>query len=151
MPTEYTGLQLGRQLTAKFDCTGKKILLLRSAIATKELAQELAAAGAHVDDVAVYTTMTKSGAAESVISVLEEGKADWITFTSSSTVRGFFEQVSADLVRAARVKIASIGPATTLELHTLGFEPEIEAAEHTGSGLVKALTEYIKSGAMHRD
>jgi uroporphyrinogen III methyltransferase/synthase len=71
---------------------------------------------------------------------LETG-ADWITFTSSSTVESFHARfdLAALLKEFPRTRMASIGPETSKALAALGLEPTIEAKEHTIDGLVKAL------------
>jgi uroporphyrinogen-III synthase len=40
--------------------------------------------------------------------------------------------------------VASIGPATTATLVSHGLDVDVEAAEHTTSGLLAALVEYAK-------
>jgi uroporphyrinogen III methyltransferase/synthase len=64
---------------------------------------------------------------------------DWLTFTSSSTVRNFLDAVGADRVRRSGARIASIGPTTSATLREAGLEPTVEAAAHTIPGLVDAI------------
>jgi uroporphyrinogen III methyltransferase/synthase len=73
---------------------------------------------------------------------LNEAGADWITFTSSSTVENFHGRIdlSALLKRFPEIKLASIGPETSKALSALGLKPAIEASVHTIDGLVDALT-----------
>jgi uroporphyrinogen III methyltransferase/synthase len=61
--------------------------------------------------------------------------ADYVTFTSASTVR-FFLQAAGSLDGP---RIASIGPATSAALREAGYEPTFEADPHTPDGLVAAL------------
>ena len=61
--------------------------------------------------------------------------ADYLTFTSASTVR-FFLAAAGSL---AGPRIASIGPATSAALREAGVEPDLEADPHTPDGLVAAL------------
>jgi uroporphyrinogen III methyltransferase/synthase len=79
-----------------------------------------------------------------------EGGADWITFTSSSTVDNFHARF--DLPKLTKqfpnMKLASIGPETTKALTALGLQPKVEAREHTIDGLAKALlTAQKQAGA----
>ena len=60
--------------------------------------------------------------------------ADYVTFTSASSVRHFL--AAAGEVRA---RMVSIGPATSAELRAHGIEPDVEATTHTPDGLVEAL------------
>ena len=72
--------------------------------------------------------------------LLESG-ADWITFTSSSTVENFHARfdLPALLKKFPQIKLASIGPETTRALVSLGLNPDAEAKPHTIEGLVRAL------------
>jgi len=66
---------------------------------------------------------------------------DFVTFTSSSTVRGFVQAVGAGRVPAmpAATRFVSIGPVTSETARELGLALAAEAAEHTIPGLVKAM------------
>jgi uroporphyrinogen III methyltransferase/synthase len=63
--------------------------------------------------------------------------ADYLTFTSASTVRYFAGAAGEAALRGPR--LASIGPATSAALRELGAEPDLEAEPHTPDGLVAAL------------
>jgi uroporphyrinogen III methyltransferase/synthase len=67
-------------------------------------------------------------------------EADWATFTSASSVRFFLEAAGgAEVVRDSGLKLASIGPITSEALRAQDLEPDVEATEHTPSGLVDAV------------
>jgi len=70
---------------------------------------------------------------------LEMDEIDWLTFTSSSTVKNVVAAVGADRARASRARIASIGPTTSATLREAGLEPTVEADPHTIPGLVEAI------------
>lgn len=144
IPSEFTGKALGWELAKKSDLRRKNVLLLRSGAANDDLADDLRRSGAAVEDIRIYTTVTKAQpqeATEQMAALIQAGGADWITFTSSSTVQGFFEHVDKALVINAAVKIASIGPETTKKLTSLGIPIHLEASVHTAEGLVSALIE----------
>jgi uroporphyrinogen III methyltransferase/synthase len=63
--------------------------------------------------------------------------ADYLTFTSSSTVRNLLEALDGDLPAAARV--VSIGPVTSEAAREAGLEVAVEAERHDIEGLVAAL------------
>jgi uroporphyrinogen III methyltransferase/synthase len=67
--------------------------------------------------------------------------ADWVAFTSASTVEHFHARfdLPALLNKFPQLKTATIGPETTKALAALGLKPAIEAKEHTIEGLVAAL------------
>ena len=65
--------------------------------------------------------------------------ADYITFTSSSTVRFFLQRRAASgaapaRARAADARIVSIGPVTSATLREHGLEPHVEAERHDIDG-----------------
>jgi len=79
--------------------------------------------------------------------MLEHGKIDAITFTSSSTVSNFMTLLEGtanpvDLLKT--VVKASIGPITSDTAKSLGIEPDIEAEEYTIAGLVDSLLKFYK-------
>ena len=141
MPGDFAGKKIAEQLTKLGSIENCKICLLRAQDANPDLPQALEEFGAITDDIAVYKTVAEtediSGASEDF---LKHG-ADWLTFTSGSTVR--FIHVRFDLPKLMKqfptMKIASIGPETTKMIRSLGVSPTIEAKEHTTDGLVAGL------------
>ena len=139
VPNVFTGKELGRQLIGFASLKGKRILLLRSQIASNELVELLSEAGAEVDNVAIYTAVTEKKESSRLASAIREGTVDWITFASPSSVDGFFEQVPAEVLRSSAVRVASIGPVTSARLKELGVKVDVTAEEHTLDGLLNAI------------
>jgi uroporphyrinogen III methyltransferase / synthase len=141
MPEEYLTDKIAAAFKAYQSIENVRLLLLRAQVANPELVSALAEMGAIVDDVAVYKTVPETedpiGASARL---LEEG-ADWITFTSSSTVQHFHARFKLpELLRKfPRMQTASIGPETSKALQSLGLTPTVEARKHTIDGLVKAI------------
>ena len=98
------------------------------------LPQALRARGAEVDVLELYETIAEPLSERQQAAV---AAADYITFTSSSTVRFFFAQAAASA--AERARLVSIGPVTSDTLREHGREPHIEASRHDIDGLVEAL------------
>ena len=73
-------------------------------------------------------------------SLIERG-ADWITFTSGSTVQHFHDRFDLPslMKRFPELKLASIGPETSKAITALGLKAAVEAKEHTTTGLVVAI------------
>ncbi len=143
MPEEYVTAKITAAIRDFESVENLRILLMRAEVANPELAQELETLGAIVDDVACYRTVPETqdinGGAERL---LEEG-AEWVTFTSSSTVENFnarFDMASLKK-RFPGMRFASIGPETSKTVRNLGFEPDAEAREHNIAGLISALRE----------
>ncbi len=141
MPDEYLAVKIAAALAKYETVENLKICLLRAEVATPELPKALEALGGIVDDIACYKTVPetedRNGAAARL---LEEG-ADWITFTSSSTVENFHARFDLPelLKKFPETKLASIGPETSKALAALGLKPTIEPKQHTIDGLVAAL------------
>ena len=96
------------------------------------LPDALRARGADVDVLELYETRAEPLRPEVARAA---GAADYVTFTSASTVR-FFLAAAGPL---SGPRLASIGPATSAALREAGLEPDLEADPHTPDGLVDAL------------
>ncbi len=113
---------------------GRPVLIARAREARDVLPEALAERGAEVDVVALYETVQE----ESDPALIEEARAaDYVTFTSSSTVRNFAAAVGESFPEGAR--IVSIGPVTSGTVRELGHEVHVEAAQHDPEGLLAAL------------
>ncbi|GAC1428865.1 MAG: hypothetical protein PVS3B3_04290 [Ktedonobacteraceae bacterium] len=131
---------------------GQHILLARAAEARKVLAIMLREAGAIVDDVPAYYTLTAAFDDEqgrSLWNMLQQRQLDIITFASSSTVRNFMawvkqceEATGVTLMPASLPTIACIGPITSQTARELGLTVAIEAKEFTIDGLLEAIVNY---------
>ncbi len=139
-PAEYVAEEIVRELRALTDLAGLRILLPRADVARAVLREQLIAAGAHVLEVPTYRTICGTPDSDAFAAV--RGGADWITFTSSSTVRHFFELLGDDALRIAHeAQIACIGPITAATAREFGLQVTIVADRYTVSGLLNALTE----------
>jgi uroporphyrinogen III methyltransferase/synthase len=114
---------------------------LRAEVANPDLPKQLEELGAIVDDIACYKTVPETEDRTGTVARLLETGADWITFTSSSTVENFNVRVGVKQLLASfpRIKLASIGPETSKAIAALGLKPDLEAKDHTTEGLVKAI------------
>lgn len=139
VPTVYTSKELGRQLIGFANLQNKRVLLLRSQLASNELVELLEQAGAKVDSVAVYTAVTKMNECTWLAERISNDQINWLTFASPSSVKGFFEQIDSRSVNSSSVKVASIGPVTSEQLKNLGIKVDVQAAEHTLDGLLTAI------------
>jgi len=140
VPPEATTESLGRAL---IDAAGPDglghVLLARADIATGALPEALRGAAARVEEVATYRTTRPASLPDEADEALRQGRADWITFTSSSTVENFLALAEATGLSLGTVKPASIGPVTSKTLRAHGLEPAIEASVYTIDGLVDAI------------
>jgi uroporphyrinogen III methyltransferase/synthase len=111
-----------------------RALVARAVEARDVLPDALRARGAEVDVVALYETVAESLSAEQLEAV---ARADYVTFTSSSTVRFLFEAIEGRV--RLRARLVSIGPVTSEALREQGQEPDVEAVRHDIDGVIEAL------------
>lgn len=125
-----------------------RFLLLRAEAATLELPRLLEELGGIVDDVAAYRTVAETADPTLAVARFEREGADWVTFASSSAVERFHARFPLPgLVRRfPQLRAASIGPETSRTLRSLGWEPAVEAKDHTIAGLVAALEKAAAAG-----
>jgi uroporphyrinogen III methyltransferase / synthase len=119
---------------ASVEVAGRKVLVARAAEARDVLPDALRERGAEVDVVALYETLRDEPGEEEIEAAQS---ADYVTFTSSSTVRNLTEALGDRFPGAAR--IVSIGPVTSEAARTAGLEVHVEAERHDVDGLVEAL------------
>jgi uroporphyrinogen III methyltransferase/synthase len=110
----------------------RRALIARAREGRDVLPDALRARGAAVEVLALYETVAEPLDPETAAAA---ARADYVTFTSASTVRHFLEAAGG----LDGPRIASIGPATSTALRDAGLEPHIEADPHTPDGLVAAL------------
>ena len=119
---------------AGVDIEGRKVLVARAAEARDVLPDALRARGAEVDVVAFYETVRETPELDSIEAAQA---ADYVTFTSSSTVRNLTEALGDRFPAVAR--IVSIGPVTSEAVRAAGLEVAVEAKRHDVDGLLAAL------------
>jgi len=113
---------------------GKRVLVARAADARDVIPEWLGNRGAEVDVVALYETVRET---LDPTAVKAAQAADYVTFTSSSTVRNLTEALGDRFPKGAR--IVSIGPVTSEAAREAGLEVHVEAERHDIDGLVEAL------------
>ena len=141
MPDEALGSQIAKAF-AKFESVENlRICLLRAEVANRDLPEALEAMGAIVDDIACYQTVPETEDVTGAAASLLERGADWVAFTSGSTVEHFHARfdLPALLKKFPHLKTVTIGPETSKTLTALGFQPVVEAKQHTIEGLLAAL------------
>src|SRR3954447_19136309 len=113
-----------------------KALVARAAEARDVLPDALRERGGDGDVLPLYETV-----AESLDDTARDAalRADYITFTSSSTVTRFLDAAGAP--PGDQTKIVSIGPVTTQTLRERGLTPHVEAERHDIDGVVAAIVE----------
>ncbi len=149
MPDEALASNIAEAFSEYESIENLKICLLRAEVANRELPAGLEALGAIVDDIAVYRTVPETEDMNGNAALLLENGADWLTFTSASTVENFHSRfdLPALLKKFPKMKTASIGPETSKALARLDLKPNVEARQHTVEGLTQALLQAAKPPA----
>jgi uroporphyrinogen III methyltransferase/synthase len=133
--------------------SGARVLIPCAAGARDVLPEALRARGASVDVLHIYDTTPVDALAEPAERV---EAADYITFTSGSTVRhlaGLLEAAERArggagrplAERLAGARLCSIGPITSQALRDLGLPVAVEARDYTAAGLVAAIAAEARS------
>ena len=137
MPEEYVAESL-IQAFAGENLAGQRVLLPRAAVARDVIPAELAKLGAQVEVVEAYRNVVPPKAPARAREIFSaEKKPDWITFTSSSTVKNLLAIAGREAIEG--VRIASIGPVTSSTICAHGLKVDAEAKQFTIDGLVEAI------------
>jgi uroporphyrinogen III methyltransferase/synthase len=119
---------------ADVEVEGRRVLIARAAEARDVLPDALRERGAEVDVVPLYETVREQPDPKQVEAARG---ADYVTFTSSSTVSNLTEALGDRFPAAARV--VSIGPVTSDAARAAGLRVDVEAERHDVDGLLAAL------------
>jgi uroporphyrinogen III methyltransferase/synthase len=141
MPDEALASSIAEAFSEFESIENLKICLIRAEVANRELPAALEALGAIVDDVACYRTVAETEDSTGAAARLMEAGANWVTFTSASTVEHFHARFDLPALKKKfpNLKLASIGPETSKALAALSLKPDLEAKQHTTDGLAQAL------------
>jgi uroporphyrinogen III methyltransferase/synthase len=145
-PDEATGKKIAEAFEKFETIENLKMCLLRAEAANPDLPRALEGFGAIVDDIAVYKTIAETEDPFGAGGDLLQRGADWISFTSGSTVEFFHARFDLPrlLKKFPNLKLASIGPETSKAIRALKLEPVLEAKEHTTDGLIAELLRAVK-------
>lgn len=147
-PAEFRAEGLVEEF-ARQDVRGARVLIPRAETARNVLPDGLRALGAVVDVVPVYRIDVEQDQDTNVRRRLLAGKADAVTFTSSSTVRNFVELLGAEAPRAlGRAIVACIGPVTAATAEEYGLRVDVVAETYTIPGLIAVLRSALESKAV---
>ena len=102
---------------------------------------ELRAAGAVLEELAVYRNIDVAALDPAIVRGIEAGEVDWLCLSSPSIARALHRLLPA----AARdqigrtTRIASISPVTSAAARELGMPVHAEAETYTWEGILEAL------------
>ena len=116
------------------EVAGARVLVARAAEARDVLPDALRERGAEVDVVALYETVREQPGEDEIEAAQS---ADYVTFTSSSTVTNLTEALGDRF--PAKARVVSIGPVTSETARAAGLSVDVEADQHDVEGLIQAL------------
>jgi uroporphyrinogen III methyltransferase/synthase len=142
IPAEYTTQQLVSEMKQIKNTT---VLLPQSDIASKKMITDLKEKGAKVTDIVLYKTEFITQKDPICNDLLGKKEIDYITFTSSSTVKGFIQRVgdTSILQKAFTIPVISIGSVTTKTAKEYGFQKIYTARFGTTDGIIQKLQELV--------
>lgn len=140
VPERFSAAALLELFRALERLRGARVLIPASSISRPELADGLAALGAHVDRVTAYETRPSPLDVDRCRRELAAGHVDVVTFTSPSAVAGLSGAFgSSQLARTFQDQLViSIGATTSCALRDHGLEPNGEGQPSSLDGLVTA-------------
>jgi uroporphyrinogen III methyltransferase/synthase len=146
VPAEYRAEGLLHALETEVT-RGDAVLLVRAAEAREILPQELEARGVRVTVAPAYRTVLVREGADHARALLEARRIDAVTFTSSSTVRGFAALLgAADARRLLQgVVVAAIGPVTAETASEHGLHVTVMPHEYTVPALADAIAGHFET------
>ena len=145
---EYSAGGLVAAFASAGDASDVRVLFPCSDRAGDELPDGLRGLGARVDRVVAYRTVLTSPDPEDVLDAASAGRVRVVTFTSPSTVEGFFSGLRGTARAAVVTRLASvaIGPTTAEALERRRWAPVV-AEEATLEALAIAATDAATAAA----
>lgn len=101
----------------------------------------------NVEVIKTYENVVGDSKKENIIDQLKNKEIDYITFTSSSTVRNLIKIIGVDNIELLKnTKLISIGPVTTETINEYELNLHKQADEYTIDGIVNKIINDIKEG-----
>lgn len=145
VPVRYQSEDLAAVLREAI-APGQCVLLAR-ADRGREVLREQLAAHCHVEQVAVYSQADSVDLDSEVMGQLRCGEIDFITFTSANIARSLLSRLDEPClgrIRQNQIKLVTISPITSAEVHARQLPVAAEAKTATVEGLLEVLVEYAK-------
>lgn len=135
LPEKYVAEGLVESLK-KEQVENQTILWVKAEETRTVISDELTKLGAIVDECVAYRTVPETDDPTGAAAKFEAEGADFVTFTSASTVENF---LAMGLTWPEECQTASIGPITSQALQDKGMKVGVQAAKSDIEGLVEAI------------
>jgi hydroxymethylbilane synthase len=144
-PAKFTAESLAEAFIKRYG-VGQRLrgarMLLPAARTTRDVIRPaLDKLGVEVNVVEAYQTVMPAMKSEELIKLVSGARADYIVFTSPSTVANLAALLETDNLAAnfPRTRVACIGPVTAEAARLHGLLVHLQPAEHTSQAIVEAL------------
>jgi hydroxymethylbilane synthase len=144
-PERFTADALVEEFIKRFGIRqrlrGARMLLPASRTTRDVIRPALEKVGVYVEVVEAYQTVMPATSGAEVTQLICEANADFIIFTSPSTVTNLAALLETDHLAPylAKTRVACIGPVTAEAARLYGLEVHIQPDEHTSEAIVRAL------------
>lgn len=145
MPERFTAEALVEEFIKRFGVglrlRGSRMLLPAAKVTRDVIRPAMEKIGVHVEVVEAYQTVLPAMSGADALKLIREAKADYIIFTSPSTVANLAAILETDHLtpHLAASRVACIGPVTADAARLHGLEVHLQPKEHTGQAIVSAL------------
>jgi uroporphyrinogen-III synthase len=141
VPGESRGVEIAVAIAAVAPAAGLRVLLARADAAADDLPAALRAAGARVEELAVYHTVVGPEASRAAVAAaMADPDLAAVVFASGSAVGGLVRLGGG---AARRLPAITIGPVTTAAARREGFAVVAEADRPGVVGLVAAVVDQV--------
>jgi hydroxymethylbilane synthase len=144
-PERFTADALVEEFIKRFGIRqrlrGARMLLPASRTTRDVIRPALEKVGVYVEVVEAYQTVMPATSGAEVTQLICEANADFIIFTSPSTITNLAALLETDHLAPylAKTRVACIGPVTAEAARLYGLEVHIQPDEHTSEAIVRAL------------
>src|SRR5262249_19978082 len=144
-PGRFTAEALAEEFAERFGMRqriyGSRMLLPASRTTRDVIRPAMEKIGVYVEVVEAYQTVTPAAKGENVARLLRDAEADYIVFTSTSTVDTLSVILESDHLppHLANTRVSCIRPVTAEAARSHGLTVHIQPEEHTGKAVVTAI------------
>jgi hydroxymethylbilane synthase len=144
-PELFTAEAMAREFIERFGLHqrlyGSRMLLPASRTTRDVIRPAMEKIGVYVEVVEAYQTVTPAAKGENVARLLRDAEADYIVFTSPSTVANLAAILETDHLapHLADTRVSCIGPVTAEAARSHGLTVHIQPEEHTGKAVVTSI------------
>lgn len=145
MPERFTAEALVEEFIKRFGVghrlRGSRMLLPAAKVTRDVIRPAMEKIGVEVEIVEAYQTVLPAMSSAEALNLIREANADYIIFTSPSTVGNLAAILETDHLtpHLANSRVACIGPVTADAARLHGLEVHLQPKEHTGQAIVRAL------------